>query len=120
MRRRCEFGIIIRLIKPAHRFLGEVAERFKAQSWKDCIRETVSRVRISPSPKKFMPPLWGLNFLESGSDTNCLVSRRDSKAGPLCEFECEPHRGARKANMGRRGRERRTSVRRLVTESPSF
>ena len=33
--------------------LGEVAERFKAQSWKDCIRETVSRVRISPSPYEF-------------------------------------------------------------------
>ena len=32
---------------------GEVAERFKAQSWKDCIRETVSRVRISPSPYEF-------------------------------------------------------------------
>lgn len=35
---------------------GEVAEWFKAQSWKDCIRETVSRVRISPSPP-FKSPL---------------------------------------------------------------
>ena len=40
------------VIRP-HTDFGEVAERFKAQSWKDCIRETVSRVRISPSPFEF-------------------------------------------------------------------
>jgi hypothetical protein len=29
---------------------GEVAEWLKALAWKACIRETVSRVRIPPSP----------------------------------------------------------------------
>jgi hypothetical protein len=29
---------------------GEVPERSNGQSWKDCVRETVPRVRIPPSP----------------------------------------------------------------------
>src|SRR5690606_17776971 len=29
---------------------GEVSERLKEHAWKVCIRETVSRVRIPPSP----------------------------------------------------------------------
>ena len=31
---------------------GEVAEWLKALAWKACIRETVSRVRIPPSPPR--------------------------------------------------------------------
>lgn len=42
-----------------------------------------------------------------------LCLRRDEKAGALYEFEAE----IRKASMARRGRERRGSTRRLVTEA---
>ncbi len=31
-------------------FKGEVAEWFKTHAWKACIEETLSRVRIPPSP----------------------------------------------------------------------
>ena len=32
------------------RFCGEVAERLKAHAWKACLGETLTRVRIPPSP----------------------------------------------------------------------
>src|SRR5829696_5154917 len=35
---------------PSRSSAGEVAEWLKALAWKACIRETVSRVRIPPSP----------------------------------------------------------------------
>jgi hypothetical protein len=36
---------------------GEVSERLKEHAWKVCIREIVSRVRISPSPPSSEKPL---------------------------------------------------------------
>ena len=36
---------------------GEVSERLKEHAWKVCIREIVSRVRISPSPPSSAKPL---------------------------------------------------------------
>lgn len=35
--------------------IGNVSEWLKEHAWKVCIRETVSRVRISPFPQKRKP-----------------------------------------------------------------
>ena len=59
------------VIRP-HTDFGEVAERFKAQSWKDCIRETVSRVRISPSPPVLLLKS-PTSLLFAWSDTSALT-----------------------------------------------
>ena len=37
---------------------GEVAEWLKAHAWKACGRESVSRVRISPSPPVYVVKRW--------------------------------------------------------------
>ena len=52
-------------------------------------------------------------FCKNGArnNTNCLVLRRESKGADISEFERK-----RKARMASRGRERRTSVRRLVAD----
>ena len=68
-----------------------------------------------PLRRNLKPPLilaGVFKFIESWSNTNCLVLRRDLKAGALCEF-CRQA----KASMARRGRERRGSTRRLVAKS---
>ena len=42
----CTFAAVLK------RRQGDVSEWLKEHAWKVCIRETVSRVRISPSPPK--------------------------------------------------------------------
>ena len=45
------------------RILGEVAEWSKAHAWKACIlSESVSRVRIPPSPQKFVTIIYRKTF----------------------------------------------------------
>ena len=44
------------------------------------------KANFPPLPKKFSP-LAGLNFFKRWSDTNCLVSRQDSKPAALFLFE---------------------------------
>ena len=57
-------------------FHGEVAEWLIAHPWKGCIRASVSRVRIPPSP---------LELRESGEGATCLRTLHgDSKRRSIC------------------------------------
>ena len=84
------------------------------------IRETVSRVRIPPLPKIKTSQKRGFWFLEGGAIPTAWYRVGIRKPEPYASLSASRTGEARKASMARRGRERRTSVRRLVTESLPF
>jgi hypothetical protein len=74
---------------------GEVAEWLKALAWKACIRETVSRVRIPPSPP---PSLLSFRekFLRNELDISagysiCALASEEESA--ISVFHSDSHQG---------------------------
>lgn len=64
-------------------YQGDVSEWFKEQAWKVCIRETVSRVRISQSPQKNakgQPQGWPFCFVRSKGKPVFLSESAKQKA----------------------------------------
>src|SRR5260370_41221807 len=75
---------------------GGVAERLKAHAWKVCMRETVSRVRIPPSPPRIRYLISYANLTLQGSNSGLFPEAcggsifrspgRDDFSAILCRF----------------------------------